>query len=205
MLLGKFVFTNRDLFKFFPQQKNDILNNFCGQTYAGYLVYTHKVWITTSGRHPNFQDSKREHSPRLGLLNLSGLEPPPSGDWAWSLPAGVSLDEASESAPSRSTLHWSSYIRSDGMVNCFLSIIIQIIVIIIILLHHEIHKLLEANTHTHLFSLLPLPVSLKPLAKGLLSIFNCVIWKKLNNTTNGHFISIHFFPGQYVNEGRVSV
>lgn len=56
------------------------------------------------------------------------------------------------------------------------------------------NNLLDATPpHAHLFSLLPLPVSLKPLAKGLLSIFNCVIWKKLNKSTNGHFICVGFF------------
>lgn len=63
---------------------------------------------------------KGRSEPRLGLLNRSGLEPAPSGECTASLPAGGSLEEASESAPSRSALHWSSYIRNDGIVSCFL-------------------------------------------------------------------------------------
>lgn len=81
-------------------------------------------------------------SPRLGLLNLSGLEPAPSGEWTASLPAGGSLDEASESAPSRSVLHWSSYIRSDGMVSCFLSVILIIVMQIVL-------PLIIVIIHTH--------------------------------------------------------
>lgn len=82
---------------------------------------------------PKLKNRQKCFLPRLGLLNLSGLVPAPSGEWTASLPAGVSLDEASESAPSRS-LHWSSYIRSDGMVSCFLSVI-TIILIVITTLH----------------------------------------------------------------------
>lgn len=134
------------------------------------------------------KQQKKLFLPRLGLLNLSGLEPPPSGEWTASRPAGGSLDEASESAPSLSALHWSSYIRSDGMVSCFLSMIF------ILTIHYDLLRFgtlqttpwqhhAETHTHrcrctTHLFSLLPFPVSLNPLAKGLLSIFNCVICQK---------------------------
>lgn len=117
-------------------------------------------------------------SPRLGRPNLSGLDPPPSGEWTWSLPAGVSLDEASESTPSRSALHWSSYIRSDGMVSCFLSTTTTNN-----MNNNNNVKLAtfekKTHTHTHLFSLLPFPVSRNPLAKGLLSIFSCVIWEQV--------------------------
>lgn len=41
------------------------------------------------------------------------------------------------------------------------------------MLHLELWLLLL----TDLFSLLPLPVSRNPFAKGLLSIFSCVIWE----------------------------
>ena len=84
------------------------------------------------------------------------------------------------------------------MVNCFLSKTSQRI---LVSLRRETGNL-QAATRTHLFSLLPLPVSLKPLAKGLLSIFNCVIWWKLKN---GHFILPQLLSGQCVSEGRVWV
>lgn len=58
--------------------------------------------------------------PRLLLLNFSGLAAFPSGECTESLPVVGSQEDASESPPSRSTLHWSSYIRSDGRLNCFL-------------------------------------------------------------------------------------
>lgn len=43
--------------------------------------------------------------PRLVRLNLSGLDTGPEGEWTVSLPAVGSLEEASESPPSRSALH----------------------------------------------------------------------------------------------------
>lgn len=58
----------------------------------------------------------------LDLLNLSGLVAGPIGEWTESLPVVCSQDEASESPPSRSTLHWSSYMRIDGRANCFLKV-----------------------------------------------------------------------------------
>lgn len=38
--------------------------------------------------------------------------------------------------------------------------------------------------HLYLFSRLPFPVSLKPLAKGLLSIFSCVIFREKSKSRN---------------------
>lgn len=38
--------------------------------------------------------------------------------------------------------------------------------------------------HIYLFSRLPFPVSLKPLAKGLLSIFSCVIFREKSKSRN---------------------
>lgn len=40
------------------------------------------------------------------------------------------------------------------------------------------------HNHTNLFSRLPLPVSRNPFAKGLLSIFNCVICGNKKNDNN---------------------
>lgn len=37
-------------------------------------------------------------------------------------------------------------------------------------------KTVKVAMKAYFFSLLPAPVSLKPLAKGLWSIFSCVIW-----------------------------
>lgn len=50
----------------------------------------------------------------------------------------------------------------------------------------DVHKYHYGNNKgfsTYFFSLLPAPVSRKPFANGLLSIFNCVIyiWKKQKN------------------------
>lgn len=113
------------------------------------------VTVSAASFEPFGLRTRNKHLPRLGLLNLSGLDPPPSGEWTWSLPAGVSLDEASESTPSRSALHWSSYIRSDGMVSCFLSITIIITLITTITRRIMRNWQLSRRKHTltHTFSL----------------------------------------------------
>lgn len=91
-----------------------------------------------------------------------------------------SQEEVSDSPPSRSGLQGSSYIRSDGSESCFL--------------RGESGSVGQCPAlrgcsavaprgqdvgHTgdapYLFSRRPLPVSRKPLAKGLLSIFSWVI------------------------------
>lgn len=104
-------------------------------------------------------------------LRRRGLGRAPTGECRASRTAEGSHDEASDSPPSRSGLQGSSYIRRDGSESCFL--------------REKNQRRAPAvpprarsrgdGRTPYLFSRRPLPVSRKPLAKGLLSIFSCVI------------------------------
>jgi hypothetical protein len=99
------------------------------------------------------------------------------GEGGGSRAGGGSQDEASDSAPSRSGLQCSSYKRRVGSVSCFLWVSrgsgqppLHPPCFLRPGVRTTGHRLLS-----HLFSRRPFPVSRKPLAKGLLSIFSCVI------------------------------
>lgn len=99
------------------------------------------------------------------------------GEGGGSRAGGGSQEEASDSAPSRSGLQCSSYKRRVGSVSCFLGVSRGSG-------QPPLHppcflrpgvRATGQRLVSHLFSRRPFPVSRKPLAKGLLSIFSCVI------------------------------
>lgn len=105
-------------------------------------------------------------------MDVRGLTNSP-GEWNGSLVLGCS-QESSESTLSRSTLLWFSC--SKDTLNCLFLWITHIYIkdrITQACLYTTCVSCWQSN---YLFSRLPFPESLKPLAKGLLSIFSCVIY-----------------------------
>lgn len=116
-------------------------------------------------------------------LRRRGLGRAPTGECRASRTADGSQEEASDSPPSRSGLQGSSYIRRDGSESCFLAAERQRSAPVLRgcgAVRRPGRKgggkrRIGRGCAPYLFSRRPLPVSRKPLAKGLLSIFSWVI------------------------------